>query len=78
MKAVKAAHLGLIEYISGNNLNELKKVRQSKVLEISYTRNSDFNDEVDLEFMNNEISNNLFKQKVEQRDLSKLLNPFLF
>lgn len=78
MKAVKAAHLGLIEYITGNNLNELKKVRQSKVLEISYTRNSDFNDEVALEFMNNEISNNLFKQKVEQRDLSKLLNPFLF
>ena len=78
MKAVKAAHMGLIEFITRGNLNELKKVKQNKALEISYTRNYDFNDKVAFDFMNNDISKNLFRQKVEKRDLSKLLNPFLF
>lgn len=78
MKAVKAAHVGLIEFIKRDNLEELNKVKQDKSLEISYTKNSDFNDEVASDFMEEGISYEIFKNKVEERDFSKLLNPVLF
>ena len=75
MKAVKAAHLGLINHIKNNTLRDLTKVKQNKDLEISYTRHAQFSDEEAASFLNKEISMDLFKNTVDKRNLSKFLNP---
>ena len=78
MKSVKSAQMGLIKHIKNNSLNKLNKLNQNKNLEISYTKNSDFNDNVAFNFMNDNIPLNLFKQKVENRNMSLFLNPFIY
>lgn len=78
MKSVKSAHMGLIKHIKNNSLNKLNKLNQNKNLEISYTRNSDFNDDIALNFMKDSIRLNVFKQKVENRNMSLFLNPFIY
>ena len=51
MKAVKAGHDALIQLISSGKLLDIKPVEQDRSLEIRYTRNSDFTDEVAREYL---------------------------
>ena len=78
MKAVKAAHVGIIESIKNNNLFTLGKVSQNRDLEISYTKNSHFDDKVVLEFQDEKINLIEFQEKIETRNLNDFLNPFIF
>ena len=78
MRAVKAAHLGLIRLIKDDNLYDLKQIKQNKNLEISYTKHSDFDDKAAFDFLNSNIPLELFRQKIEDRDLSKFINPFIY
>lgn len=51
MMTVKSAHSSLIKKIKTGEIKKLKPVMQDKSLEIRYTRNKDFNDEVTEEFL---------------------------
>lgn len=78
MKAVKAAHMGIIESIKNNNIFTLERVSQNRDLELSYTKNSHFDDKVVLEFQDEKINLIEFQEKVETRNLNEFLNPFIF
>jgi folate-dependent phosphoribosylglycinamide formyltransferase PurN len=65
MKAVKQAQEDLIFLIKNLKQLELNPVTQSKGLQIRYTKNSDFTDEVTREFLD---------RKLSRRDLEELIN----
>ncbi|MGG3838410.1 formyltransferase family protein [Paenibacillus thiaminolyticus] len=77
MKAVKAAHDSLIEYISTGKINEFTPVKQEKKHEIRYTRNRDFTDEVAQKYLQNSPDPQFIKDKLESRDLTQFLNPYV-
>ena len=70
MRAVKVAHDSLVKKISNNEIKKISPVKQDKSLEISYTRNSDFTDNV---------AKNFLKRNKEDFNYDiiypKLLNP---
>lgn len=77
MKAVKSAHKGLIEKLKRGTLNNAEAVLQDKSLEIRYTRDSDFTDDVANDYLNNLSSAQKFLDKVYSRNLEKFVRPFL-
>ena len=56
MRAVEAAHSSLIKRIKDNTLFKIKPRKQNKLIEISYSKNNDFNDKVASEYLNRNIS----------------------
>jgi len=52
MIAVKSAHIGLTRSLENGALKNFPVVIQDKSLELKYTRNSDFDDNVALEYLN--------------------------
>lgn len=78
MCAVKAAHEGLVEFIrSGAQYSVQETIKQDKSQEIRYTRHADFTDQVAQEYLANMLSKDNICEKLQQRDLSQFLNPFL-
>jgi methionyl-tRNA formyltransferase len=77
MNAVKSAHNSLVDYIKTGFIRELSPVKQDKELEIRYTRNNDFTDEIAKVYLNNLPSENEIKSKLENRDLSQFLHPYM-
>lgn len=78
MRAVKSAHKGLIDNLKSGELSKFKKVPQDKSKEIRYTRNSEFNDQVASDYLDNPPLHSEVLNKIENRDLSKFLNPYIF
>ena len=78
MKSVKSAHIGLISKLKDKTIFKIQPLVQDKKLEISYTKNHDFNDEVAYKFLNKKIDLNVFENKVKNRNLSKFFNPFVY
>ncbi len=78
MKSVKSAHVGLVNRLKDQTIFKLDPLKQNKKLQISYTKNSDFNDEVASRFLNKKINLVNFENKVNNRDLSEFLNPFVY
>lgn len=78
MKSVKSAHNGLISKLIDKSIFKINPLVQDKKLEVSYTRNSDFNDEVASKFLNKKIDYNIFENKVKNRNLSEFYNPFIY
>ena len=78
MKAVKAAHRGLVENIKNGNIDRITPVPQNKSLEIKYTKKADFTDEVAQDYLNHLPSPEKIAEKINQRDLSKFLNPYIY
>jgi methionyl-tRNA formyltransferase len=77
MKAVSNAHKGLIAYLMNGKLKSMKAVKQSKSLEIRYTRSRDFTDEAAQNYLCHLPSLEKIKEAIEGRDLSKFLNPYI-
>ena len=71
MRAVKVAHDSLVERIKTKEIHSIKAVKQKKELEIRYTKNIDFTDEVAKEFLKKERSFSL-----KNINYPKLLNPY--
>ncbi len=73
MKAVRAAHKSLVQTISSGEIMTMKPVAQDKNLEISYTRNQDFNDDVAKAYLESNISadsmESYFTQNVSEFEL---------
>ena len=78
MKSVKSAHIGLVNRLKDQTIFKLNPLKQNKKFQISYTKNSDFNDEVESKFLNKKIDLLNFENKVNNRDLSEFLNPFVY
>lgn len=78
MNAVKAAHMGLVDYIRTGQKYKLKPVKQDKKKEIKYTKLSDFTDKVALDYLNNLPSSTEIFSALKKRDLKNFLRPFVF
>lgn len=78
MRAVKSAHKGLVENIANGTLDKFEKVIQDKSQEIRYTKNSNFDDEVAQDYLNNLPTEQGISDAIENMDLSKFLNPYVY
>ncbi|QQG42904.1 MAG: methionyl-tRNA formyltransferase [Candidatus Giovannonibacteria bacterium] len=77
MRAVKAAHKGLIENIKNGKIDKMTPVPQDKSLQIKYTRGADFTDEVARDYLDNLPAPETVLGKLKNRDFSKFLNPYI-
>ncbi len=77
MYAVKSAHNGLVSAIRTGEILKMDAVSQNKLLEIRYTRNKDFSDEVASEYLKKQATAQYVFQSLKNRDLSILLNPYI-
>jgi methionyl-tRNA formyltransferase len=77
MRAVKAAHAGLVDALKAGRLFELPPVPQDRNHELRYTRNADFTDEVAAEYLGRLPSAEQMKADVAARDLSQFLRPYV-
>lgn len=78
MRAVQSAHKGLITYLENGMLKKMTQVRQDPILEIRYTRNSDFTDDVALDYLKKLPSEKEIHEALSKRDISKFLHPFVY
>ncbi len=76
MQAVRSAHEGLCSRIADGTLLTLPVVTQDRSLELRYTRNRDFTDEVAGEYLNNLPDPEQVRLAITRRDPSRFLNPF--
>jgi len=75
MRAVRAAHLGLVEYLQSGK--QLEPVPQDKSRELRYSRNADFTDAVASEYLVRLPSPDQMHRKLQKRDASLFLRPFI-
>ena len=78
MRAVKSAHLGLVQNLKEGTILEFDKVKQDKSTEIRYTKNAAFNDAVAADYLKNPPTKDNIENSLKNRDLSKFLNPFVY
>ncbi|WP_004472169.1 formyltransferase family protein [Leptospira santarosai] len=76
MRAVKSAHVGLVENLINGKIKEFKPEIQNKSLEIKYTKNSDFTDEVALKYLNSIPSNKEMMSFLSKSNLNIYIRPF--
>ena len=77
MQAVEAAHAGLVHYLRHGTLHDLAPITQDKSLEIRYSRNRDFTDEVAEDYLSHGISPARIETALSQRNLDALARPFI-
>ncbi len=77
MYAVKSAHSGLVSAIETGAILKMDPEDQNKSLEIKYTRNKDFTDEVASKYLENPPTSQEVFQSLKNRDLSHLLKPYI-
>lgn len=77
MKAVKSAHKGLIENLKTGAIDAMEAIPQDRTLEIRYTKNSEFTDEVADVYLKSLPSAKKILEKLHKRDLSKFRKPYI-
>lgn len=77
MHAVKAAHSGLVSSLEGDKILQMKPVPQNNNLEIRYTKNQDFNDDVALSYLKDRPAEEHIYKTLKARDLTLLRNPHI-
>jgi hypothetical protein len=77
MRAVRAAHLGLTESVKSGELFKMQPVVQDCALELRYTRNADFTDEVAAGYLANPMERSEISRLMRSRDMSRFLKPFI-
>lgn len=77
MLAVKAAHESLVENLKNGKIHSYQHVKQDKSLELRYTRNQDFTDQVAAEFLNRKAEPKKIKNALNKRDLGMFVAPFI-
>jgi hypothetical protein len=75
MRAVKAAHVSLAESIATGEIRRLEPVGQDRKLEVRYTRNADFTDDVAREYLSRNRDAAWVGAMLERCPRSALLNP---
>jgi methionyl-tRNA formyltransferase len=75
MQAVWATQESLIEKIMNNELFDLKPIQQNKNLEIRYSKNAEFTDEIASNYLKSlPLSEDIFKD-LSQRNIENFINP---
>jgi len=77
MESVKVAHESLVCMMKSGNIKSLPPVKQDKSLQLRYTSNSDFTDEVAECYLQSLATPEEIFEKLKKRDLSKFLNPYI-
>ena len=78
MRAVQAAHQGLVTHIADGSLLHLPCQKQDPSLEVRYTRNAHFTDEAAQDYLENRRPTpEQVLAATQARDLSRFLNPFI-
>lgn len=78
MKAVKSAHIGLVQNIDSGKIKDFKPIIQDKSSEIRYTKNGDFDDDVAIEYLNNLPTKEEISSSYSNLDKSKYFNLFIY
>ena len=79
MMSVKSAHESLVQRISNGEINKYIPVKQEADLEILYTKNSDFTDDVAKEFLDRNLTISEISNMInEKKGLIEFVNPFYF
>ena len=73
MRAVLAAHLGIVAYLK--NGRSMEPVEQDRTCELRYTRNADFTDAVAQEYLNRIPSPQQMHDVLLNRDMKLFLRP---
>lgn len=77
MKAVKVAHDSLVERIKDGTIFNYEKIPQDKSKEIKYTKNIEFNDDVAIDYLENQDTPEEIYRKLMNRDMSMFNKPFI-
>ncbi len=77
MKAVRAAHFGLLHHLGCGDLTTLKPVTQDKKQEIRYTRNRDFTDEIAADYLAKLPTWEQMIPTLKARDSAHFLNQYI-
>lgn len=77
MNAVKVAHDSLVERIRNNEIFEYTAIPQNRELEMKYTRNSDFTDEVAKDYLEHQLTPEEVYERLRNRHLSMFEKPFI-
>ena len=77
MKSVKVAHESLVERIADKEIFTYEPIPQDKSKQYRYTRNADFTDAVAKEYLEQLLSPEQVKKKLETRDMSLLEKSFI-
>jgi folate-dependent phosphoribosylglycinamide formyltransferase PurN len=72
MRAVEVAHRSVVERILNGEIFTMPAVKQDRALEVRYTRNADFTDEVAAEFLARKAP-----PQASRGDLPTLLHPYV-
>ena len=75
MRAVRKAFDVLMGLVKDDGWRSLDSVPQDRSLQIRYTRNRDFNDQVAAEYLSRAPSADVIQRALENRDLSRFLLP---
>jgi len=79
MTSVKSAHLSLVNNIKNKTINDYKPIKQNKSLEIRYSRNKDFTDEIIKNFYKKQLTIMQVHDLIEKKNNSiELIKPFYF
>lgn len=77
MEAVRAAHESLVSRIADGSIFTMTGDEQDPKKEIRYSRNSEFNDAVAEDYLKNMLSPEEIEEKIKNRDLSMLKDPYI-
>jgi len=77
MKAVKIAHMGLMNAIGEGVLAIMEPLVQDTTRQIRYTRNRDFTDDVAREYLDRCPTPDAIQAALEARDMTQFLRPYV-
>ncbi len=78
MRAVKSAHKGLVDNLKTGSLSSYNRVKQDKSKELRYTKNIEFDDDVASDYLNNLPTEDEIRNSIQNRNVEKFLNPFVY
>jgi hypothetical protein len=77
MLAVKAGIISLVESVRSGQLYKIPTISQNRELELRYSRVAEFDESVAENFMNDPPEYEIVMDRIKNRDLSMLQNPFV-
>lgn len=77
MRAVEAGQRALVSRLASGEIRGFEPVPQDKSLQMRYTRNADFTDEVAQEYLGRLARPTEVEQALSQRDMTKFLRPYV-
>lgn len=77
MRAVRSAHAALVEQIARSRLTAMEAVPQNRSLQLRYTRNEHFTDDVAAEYLARVPSPREVLEALQRRDLGQFVSPMV-